>query len=103
MASQFCLSHKQSTTSGVNGRKTFKITHPFIPQYGNEYEFIDRRLNWGEDRVVYINKKGDIATVLTSWTDVIEPDIFVLQSAGRSNFRSSDLIELSKLLKYLKK
>jgi hypothetical protein len=96
------LSHRLSTTSSANGRKTFKITHPFIPQYGNEYEFIDRRLTWGEDRVVYINQKGDVAAVLTSWTDVAEPDIFVLQSAGRSNFRYSDLIELSRLLKYLK-
>ena len=96
------LSHRLSTTSGVNGRKTFKIIHPFIPQYNNEYEFVDRRQTWGQDRVVYFDKNGDAATVLTSWTDVAEPDIFVLQSAGRSNFRYSDLIELSKLLKYLK-
>jgi len=51
---------------------------------------------------VYINQKGDVAAVLTSWTDVAEPDIFVLQSAGRSNFRYLDLIELSRMLKYLK-
>jgi len=39
----------------------------------------------------------------TSWTDVAEPGLFNLQSAGRSNFRYADLVELSKLLKYLKK
>ena len=92
-----------STTYGDNGQKTFKITHPFIPQYGNEYEFIGRRLNWGEDRVAYFGEKGDAATVLTSWTDVAEPDMFIMQSAGRSNFKYSDLVELSKILKYLKK
>ena len=92
-----------STTYGVNGQKTFKITHPFIPQYKMEYVFIDRRLNWGEDRVVYFDENGDAATVMTSWTDVIEPDMFVIQSAGRSNFKYSDLVELSKILKYLKK
>ena len=91
-----------STTFDVNGQKTFKITHPFIPQYGKEYVFIDRRLNWGEDRVVYFDENNDVATVLSSWTDVIEPDMFAMQSGGRSNFRYPDLVELSKILKYLK-
>lgn len=89
-----------STTSCVNGRKTFKIIHQFIPQYGQEYEFIDRRLNWGEDRVVYFDEDGNVATILTSWTDVLELDKFVLQSNGRSNFRYEDLVEVSEILKY---
>ncbi len=100
---QYSHSHRQSTTSYAKGRKTFKITHPFIPQYGIEYEYVDRRLNWGQDRVVYFDKNGDSGTVPTSWTDVTEPDLFNLQSAGRSNFRYQDLVELAKLLKYLKK
>ena len=97
------LSHRVSTTSCTNSRKTFKVTHPFIPQYNNEYEFVDRRQTWGQDRVVYFDKNGDAATVLTSWTDVAEPDMFVDQSAGRSHFRYADLVELAKILKYLKK
>lgn len=92
-----------STTSCVNGIKTFKITHPFIPQYKNEYEFIDRRLSRGEDRVVYLDENSNPAMILTSWTDVKEPDLFNLQSAGRSDFKYADLVELSKILKYLKK
>jgi len=100
---QLMHSHRLSTTSCVNGRKTFKIIHPFIPQCGTEYEYIDRRLNWGQDRVVYFDKNGDSATIPTSWTDVAEPDLFNLQSAGRSNFRYQDLVELARLLKYLKK
>jgi len=96
------LSHRLSTTSCVNSRKTFKIIHPFIPQYNNEYEFVDRRQSWDQDRVVYFDKNGDAATVLTSWTDVAEPDMFVAQSAGRSHFRYADLAELAKLIKYLK-
>jgi len=53
--------------------------------------------------VVYFDKNGDSATIPTSWTDVAEPDLFNLQSAGRSNFRYQDLVELARLLKYLKK
>lgn len=63
---------------------------------------MDRRQTWGQDRVVYFDKNGDAATVLTSWTDVAEPDLFNLQSAGRCNFRYADLVELAKLIKYLK-
>ena len=95
-------SHRHSTTPHTKGRKTFKITHPFIPQCGLEYEYVDRRLSWGQERVVYFDKNGDLATIPTSWTDVAEPDLFVLQSAGRSNFRYAYLVELAKLIKYLK-
>ena len=64
---------------------------------------MERRLAWGQDRVVYFKKNGDLATIPTSWTDVAEPDLFNQQSAGRSNFRYADLVELAKILKYLKK
>jgi len=53
--------------------------------------------------VVYFDKNGHLATIPTSWTDVAEPDLFNLQSAGRSNFRYADLVGLARLLKYLKK
>ena len=97
------LSHRLSTTPCANSRKKFKVTHPFIPQYKNEYEFIDRRLSWGQDRVVYLDKNGDFATIPTSWTDVAEPDMFSIQSKGRCNFKYADLVELARLVKYLKK
>ena len=97
------LSHRMSTTPCTNSRKTFKVTHPFIPQYNNEHEFIDRKLSWGQDRVIYFDKNGDVATIPTSWTDVAEPDLFNQQSAGRCNFRYTDLVELAKILKYLNK
>ena len=53
--------------------------------------------------MVYFNKNGDLSTIPTSWTDVAEPDFFNLQSAGRSDFRYKDLVELAKILKNLKK
>jgi hypothetical protein len=92
-----------STTPCENGRKTFKVIHPFIPQYKDEYEFIDRRHSWGQDRVVYLDKNGNFATIPTSWTDVAEPELFTVQSAGRSDFRYVDLVELASFIKYLKK
>jgi hypothetical protein len=97
------VSQRSSTTFRAECRKTFKIIHPFIPQYKNEYEFVERKLAWGLDRVVYFKKNGDLAAIPTSWTDVAEPDLFNQQSKGRCNFRYADLVELAKILKYLKK
>jgi len=59
-------SQGQSTTPNAKGIKTFKVTHTFIPQYGTEYEYVARRLNWGQDRVVYLDKNSNSAKIPTS-------------------------------------
>ncbi|MGZ6690002.1 MAG: DUF5372 family protein, partial [Solirubrobacteraceae bacterium] len=28
-----------------------RVTHPFHPLYGRDFEFVAHRHNWGEDRV----------------------------------------------------
>ena len=56
------------------------------------------RNNWGEDRVNYIGCDGSVISILVRWTNVIEPDPFVITSAGRSYFRVNDLLELSRLV-----
>jgi hypothetical protein len=33
----------------------FEITHPFHPLHGNSFVLVSRRLNWGEDRVMYFD------------------------------------------------
>jgi hypothetical protein len=57
-----------------------------------------RRQNWGEDRVMYYDAQGRLRSVLASWTDVAQPDLFAQASAGRSWFRSDDLQRLRVLL-----
>jgi Family of unknown function (DUF5372) len=57
-----------------------------------------RRQNWGEDRVMYYDAHGRLRSVLASWTDVAERDLFAQASAGRSWFRSDDLQRLCVLL-----
>ncbi|MGI9286137.1 MAG: DUF5372 family protein [Pseudomonadales bacterium] len=44
--------NRLSTTANRNSLiQTFRVTHPFHPLYQQEFELVDRRLNWGEDRV----------------------------------------------------
>jgi Family of unknown function (DUF5372) len=50
---------------------------------------------------MYYDAQGRLRSVLASWTDVAEPDLFAQASAGRSWFRSDDLQRLCVLLERL--
>jgi hypothetical protein len=47
---------------------------------------------------MYYDAQGRLRSVLASWTDVAEPDLFAQASAGRSWFRTDDLQRLGVLL-----
>ena len=72
----------------------FRITHPFHPLRGAEYELVTRKLTWGEDRVFYYDPDGKLKSLLTNVTDVVSRDAFDHISAGRSAFRVDDLLDL---------
>ena len=80
----------------------FRITHPFHPLRGAEYELVTRKLTWGEDRVFYYDANGRLKSLLTNVTDVVSKDAFDCVSAGRSAFRVEDLLELRRLFDRLK-
>lgn len=75
----------------------FRITHPFHPLRGTEYELVTRKLTWGEDRVFYYDSSGKLKSLLTNMTDVVPKDGFECISAGQSAFRVDDLLELRRL------
>ncbi len=84
--------------SSVSKLPTFEITHPFHPKRGMRFVLLTRQLNWGEDRVMYYDAKGRLCSLLASWTDVPEDDLFTQASAGRSCFRTDDLLRLCVLI-----
>ena len=73
------------------------MTHPFHPLFGRRFEFVTRRRNWGEDRVLYRDERGGLCSLPTGWTDVADVDPFVMVAAGRCPFRVVDLLELADL------
>jgi hypothetical protein len=75
-----------------------RITHPFHPHCGREFELICRRRHWGEDRVVYANEDGRLRTVSAALTDVAPVDAFRLVAGGTAAFRTVDLVTLCGLL-----
>jgi hypothetical protein len=66
---------------------------------GEEYELVGFAHTWGEHRV-FFRKPGDqrVCSLPAGWTDVEEPDPFVVMSAGRSLFRPADLLALADVL-----
>jgi hypothetical protein len=75
-----------------------RITHPFHPHCGREFELICRRRHWGEDRVVYSDEDGRLRTISAAFTDVAPLDEFRLVAGGQAAFRTVDLITLCELL-----
>ena len=75
------------------------MTHPFHPLYQQEFELVDRRHNWGEDRVYFHDAQGDLKSILTRYTSIRAADPFVSMAQGRAYFRTGDLLELIGTLK----
>jgi hypothetical protein len=57
-----------------------------------------RKQNWGEDRVMFYDAQGRLRSMLASWTDIDEADLFTQVAAGRSWLRSDDLVEMASLI-----
>jgi hypothetical protein len=78
--------------------ETFKVIHPFHPLHGQTFTLITYKHAWGENRVYYHNDSGKLCSLPASWTSVLPLDPVIVISGGRSPFRLSDLLELSRLL-----
>ena len=87
--------NRLSTTANRNNLpQIFRVTHPFHPLYQQEFELVDRRLNWGEDRVYFHDALCDLKSILTRYTSVKAEDPFVSVARGRAYFRTKDLLAL---------
>lgn len=75
-----------------------RITHPFHPHSGREFELICRRRHWGEDRVVYSGDDRRLRTISAAFTDVAPLDEFRLVAGDKAAFRTVDLMTLCELL-----
>jgi len=78
-----------------------RVTHPFHPLAGREFDLVVRKHNWAEDRVFFFDDESQLTSIPAGFTDVDPPDAFVAISAGRSAFRVEDLLALADLLEGL--
>jgi hypothetical protein len=71
------------------------------PWFGREFEFVKRRRNWRDDRVYFFDEAGQLVSLPAAWTDAVAEDPFVTVAAGRSPFRTADLLKLAELVAQL--
>ena len=74
------------------------MTHPFHPLYGRDFEFVEYRQNWGEDRVCLHNESGQLLSLPAAWTDAAAADPFVVVAAGRCPFTVDGLLAAADLI-----
>ncbi len=77
------------------------MTHPFHPLRGQRFEFVDCRSCWGQQRVYYYAGSRQLAYIPAAWTDLAEPDPFVIASQGRAIASADDLLRLADLVRGL--
>ena len=94
VASQTDGSRPSTTANSNNPTQAFRVTHPFHPLFRQEFDLIDRRRNWGEDRVYFHDAQGSLKSMHARYTSVREEDPFVSIALGRAYFRTKDLLEL---------
>ena len=73
------------------------MTHPFHPLAGRDFEFVEHRRNWGEDRVCLHDEDGQLFSLPAGWTDAAAADPFVVIAAGRCPFTTDGLLALADL------
>ncbi len=69
-----------------------RVTHPFHPLTGFEFDLVVRKMNWADDRVFFFGADGQFRSLPADWTDVDPADPFDVVAAGRSLFRVDDLV-----------
>ena len=77
------------------------MTHRFHPLFGGEFEFVKCHKSWSSDRVYVFDGGGELLSLPMEWTDLSGEDPFVVVAAGRSPFRTGDLLELAGLVQTL--
>jgi hypothetical protein len=64
---------------------------------------IEQRVAWGEPRVFFRDPvTSHLRSLPTGWTDLADPDPFIILSAGRAILRLSDLQALVRLMQAAK-
>ncbi len=78
------------------------MTHPFHPLYGQQFEILAYRHNWGEYRVTFYQTPDRVRALPAAWTSLAPADPSVILAAGRAAFRVADLRLLSHLIGRIK-
>ena len=92
------------TTPGKSGSGAFfHITHPFHPLAGQELERASGPPHESHRLVWFHTADGRLSPIPLAFTDLVEPDPFVVVSAGRAHLGVKDLLRLAEFVRQAKK
>ena len=66
--------------------------------YGQQFEILAYRHNWGEYRVTFYETPDHVRALPAAWTSLAPSDPSVVMAAGCAAFRVADLLQLSQLI-----
>jgi Family of unknown function (DUF5372) len=78
------MTYVSMAASEMLRQRYLRVTHPFHPWHGRQFEFVDCRRCWGQWRVFYYTEDRELAYFPASWTDLGEADPFVVLSGGKA-------------------
>ncbi len=82
----------------LSGLSRVRVTHPFHPWAGQEFEFVKRRHNWRADRVYVRDGAGELVSLPAEWTDAVPEDPFLVVARGRAAFDLEGLVALAEMV-----
>ena len=82
-------------------KRRVKITNPFHPRFGEEFELLRYHRSWGHERVECLEEGGGFVSIPLSSTDAYDEDPFIAILGGRSFFRVDELLRLVELIEGL--
>lgn len=91
-----------TTNRKLDSQEVFQVTHPFHPLSGKKFEVLRCRKIWGEERVTYLNAKGEARRIPLAWTSLALPDPFLTVSAGRSMLHVKNLLDMVALVREIR-
>jgi len=71
--------------------------------FDREFELLEYRQCWGEDRVFYLDDEDEVRALPARWTSAAAEEPLVAIGAGRSLFRVDDLLELLLLIQEIRR
>jgi len=80
-----------------------RITHPFHPLSGKQFELIEHRYIFTESFLYFHDDWGHLREIPAAWTDFAKADPIVEIGAARSRLHAGCLLELAELVQHLTK
>jgi hypothetical protein len=97
-----CSNNQCTAAVAADATGRFRVTHPYHPLRGQEFDLVSHSHIWEKDRVYYHDDRGRLRSLPTRWTSLAPLDLFEVVAEGRARFRPSDLLQLADLIEGLR-